>query len=70
MAQLIETGKTEAIQLKHVRSHHVLYLESTAEEALMKNQPFGRVIFELARGVYHKGEATLSCLFGRKEILN
>lgn len=71
MAQFIETGKTEAIQLHHVRSYHIRYLEETAEEALLTNRGFGQVIFELAKGVYHKGETRLSQLFGRsKDTLN
>ena len=70
MAQLIQTGKTEAIQLHHLKSQHILFLEQTAEEALLKDQGFASVALELVKGVYHKGTVTFSHLFGRKLLPN
>ncbi len=52
MAHLIQTGKTEAIPLKSLRSNDVLQLDERATEVIRHNGGFADLLLEMRRSVF------------------
>lgn len=65
MAKLVPTGEHPAIQLEHVHTQEILYLERTLERVKKENGGFGKLFIELKRGMVFLIESTTSQIFNR-----
>lgn len=63
--KIIPTGEMEAIQLDHIHSAEVLYLERTVGRVKAENGGFATVLIEWKRGLVSLIECTTSQMFHR-----
>jgi hypothetical protein len=52
MAHIIETGKTEAIPLKSLRSSDILQIDEKATSLIERNGGFADWLIEMRRGLF------------------
>ncbi len=52
LAHIIQTGKTEAIPLKSLRSSEILQIDEKASDLVARNGGFADWLIEMRRGVF------------------